>query len=105
MKKTIIMAIALAATLSSCNLVEGVFDWSNDKEDKEFTSDEWTVVQRNVFTVESRERGVETVTFPETGELHIVADYDAGTASLLFKSFVVDEDIRGEGCEMVAIKI
>ena len=83
------MAIALAATLSSCNLVEDIFDWSNDKEDEKFTSDEWNVVQRNVVTVELSRRGVETVTLPEEGNLLILPDNDKGTASLLFSSFTI----------------
>ena len=93
MKKIFVIFAAIAVCATSCNLVEDIFDWSNDKEDKEFSSDIWTSAQRNVVTAELSEWGVETVTLPEAGEVAILPDYDKGTASLLFKSFkIVDPE-------------
>ena len=100
MKKIFVLFAAMATALTSCNLVEDMFDWSNDKEDKEFSSDTWTSAQRNVVTVELSDWGSETVTLPETGEVSILPDYDKGTASLLFKSFkLVDPTEKPEGSD------
>ena len=100
MKKYFVLFATIAIFMTSCNLVEDIFDWSNDKEDKEFSSDTWTSAQRNVVTVELSDWGSETVTLPETGEVSILPDYDKGTASLLFKSFkLVDPTEKPEGSD------
>lgn len=100
MKKIFVLFAAMATALTSCNLVEDMFDWSNDKEDEEFSSDTWTSAQRNVVTVELSDWGSETVTLPETGEVSILPNYDKGTASLLFKSFkLVDPTEKPEGSD------
>ncbi|MBR1927048.1 MAG: hypothetical protein IJ840_04775 [Bacteroidales bacterium] len=93
MKKLFALFAAIAVCATSCNLVEDIFDWSGDKEDKEFASDIWTSAQRNVVTVELSHRGIETVILPESGDVAILPDYGKGTASLLFKSFkIVDPE-------------
>ena len=100
MKKLFVIFAAIAVCATSCNLVEDVFDWSGDKEDKEFASDIWTSAQRNVVTVDLSHWGSETVTLPETGVISILPDYDKGTASLLFKSFkLVDPTEKPEGSD------
>ena len=100
MKKIFVLFAVMATCLTSCNLVEDIFDWSNDKEDKEFSSDIWTSAQRNVVTVELSDWGSETVTLPGTGGVSILPDYDKGTASLLFKSFkLVDPTEKPEGSD------
>ena len=87
MKKYFVLFATMAIFMTSCNLVEDIFDWSNDKEDKDFSSDIWTSAQRNVVTVELSHWGSATVTLPETGVIAILPDYEKGRASLLFKSY------------------
>lgn len=100
MKKYFVLFATMAIFMTSCNLVEDIFDWSNDKEDKEFSSDIWTSAQRNVVTVELSHWGSATVTLPETGVIAILPDYEKGRASLLFKSYqLVDPTEKPEGSD------
>ena len=89
MKKIYAIFAATALCMTSCNLIDDIFDWSDDKEDKEFSSEIWTSTQRNVVTVELQGWGTETVTLPESGTISILPDYGKGKASLLFKSYTI----------------
>ena len=96
MKKYFVVFATMAIFMTSCNLVEDIFDWS----DKEFSSDIWTSAQRNVVTVELSHWGSATVTLPETGVIAILPDYEKGRASLLFKSYqLVDPTEKPEGSD------
>ena len=95
MKKYFVLFSTMAIFMTSCNLVEDIFDWSN-----EFSSDIWTSAQRNVVTVELSHWGSATVTLPETGVIAILPDYEKGRASLLFKSYqLVDPTEKPEGSD------
>ena len=88
MKKTIIMAIALAAALSSCNLVEDIFDWSDNSQDKEFASFDWTALQKNAITVECKHNPEPfTVLMSNDQSISILPDYKTEKARLLLRSY------------------
>jgi hypothetical protein len=93
MKKRFILFAAIAILFSSCNLVEDMFDGSDDRQSREFRSEGWSSVERNVFTVQSQDAGKKetmSVVFPDTGEVAIYTDNN-GNMSLLFKSYQVVE--------------
>ena len=93
MKKIIIYLAAIAAVVSSCSLMDDVFDGSDDQQSREFTSKDWSSVERNVFSVESQGAKKESmsVVFPESGDVVVYTDYNNGKMSLLFKSFQIVE--------------
>ena len=99
MKKMLYLAIALAITLTSCNMMEGVFDWSDDGEEEEFSSYDWSTIQRNVFIVESTKRGHEMdptpLTFPENGEICLFPNYSTNKVSMMITTYKT-VDLQGK---------
>lgn len=94
MKKIFYYLAAIVVAVSSCNMVDDMFDGSDDQQSKEFTSNDWSSVVRNVFTVESQEAGKNesmSITFPDSGNVTVYTDYNNGKMSLLFKSFQIVE--------------
>lgn len=85
--------ITLFAVLTSCSLMDDMFDGSEGSQSREFKSKEWSSVKRNAFMLEPVQnldnKDPMLVTFPEKGSVYMIPDYDKGKISLLFQSFQV----------------